>query len=107
MADMGSAALSGDDGALPERERALLERARTLLPRLAARVPAATAARCAPLRRVAGPVQPVLAHRRGTDFRLRLLGLGLCGAGRASMDHRPVSRTGAARCMGRRPAGGG
>ncbi|HZK91094.1 MAG TPA: acyl-CoA dehydrogenase family protein [Stellaceae bacterium] len=50
---MGSAALSGDDGALPERERALLERARTLLPRLAARVPAATAARTVPRETIA------------------------------------------------------
>src|SRR5665213_1932677 len=53
MADMGSAALSGDDGALPERERALLERARTLLPRLAARVPACTAARTVPRETIA------------------------------------------------------
>ena len=38
-------------------------------------------------------VQPVLADRRGTDLWLRLVGLGLCGLGRASMDHRAVSRT--------------
>src|SRR4051794_36033799 len=45
MAALGSAALSGDDSALPEDELALLEQARALVPRLAERAPAATAAR--------------------------------------------------------------
>ena len=99
--------------ALPDEERAMLERARALIPRLAERAPAATAARQLPAETIAeyhaagilrilqprrfgghaGPVQPVLADRRGVDLWLRLLGLGLRGAGRASVDHRAISRS--------------
>ena len=99
---------SGDDSALPEDERAMLRAGAGIGPascragagrdRGAAgagrddrrvprsRHPADPAA--AAVRRAAGPVQPVLADRRGIDLWLRLVGLGLCGAGRASMDHR-------------------
>ena len=106
MSSRAAVSRSGDDSALPPDERELLERARALIPRLAERAPAATAARQLPAetiaeyhdagilrilqpRRfggVAGPVQPVLPHRRGTDLGLRLLGLGLRGAGRAPVD---------------------
>jgi len=53
------------------------------------------------LRWPAGAVQPVLADCRGADLWLRVLGLGLCGAGRAPMDHRLLSRSGADRRLGR------
>ena len=126
MSDCDLVSRSGDDSTLPDDERALLERARALIPRLAERAAEATAARrlpprddrrvsrcrhpahpaAAPLRRHAGAVQPVLPHRRGAELGLRLVGLGLRGAGRAPMDHRAISGAGADRCVGRRPAGG-
>ena len=114
MTGIGRASPSGDDSNLPDDERAMLERARVLIPRLAERAPAATASRqlpprndrrvsrfrhpadsaAAPLWRHAGTVQPVLPHRRGAELGLRLVGLGLCGAGRAPMDHRRNIRSG-------------
>jgi len=45
---LGSAALSGDDSALPEHELALLDQARALVPRLTERAAAASAARNIP-----------------------------------------------------------
>ena len=102
--------ISGDDSALPEDERAVLERARALIPRLAERAPEAAAARKLPAEtiaeyRAAGILRILQPRRFGGmqgrfslfsriveefTFRLRLLGLGLCGLGRASMDRRPV-----------------
>jgi alkylation response protein AidB-like acyl-CoA dehydrogenase len=48
MPRLGSAALSGDDSALPEHELALLDQARALVPRLTERAAAASAARNIP-----------------------------------------------------------